>query len=73
MNGLMSERPLLISSLLDHAARYHGNTEIISSDAEGIITRSNYQKVNIRAKKISSSPNKIRSKKRRYYCYNGME
>ena len=51
MYGLMSERPLLISSLLEHAARYHGNTEIISSDSDSNITRSNYKKVNTRAKK----------------------
>jgi len=63
MNGLMSERPLLISSLLDHAARYHGNTEIISSDSDGIITRSNYQKVNIRAKKLAQALIKLGAKK----------
>ena len=55
MYGLMSERPLLISSLLDHAARYHGKTEIISSDSEGKITRSNYNEVNTRAKKIAQA------------------
>ena len=30
MQGLMSDRPLLISSLLDHAARYHGDTDFHS-------------------------------------------
>ena len=63
MNGLMSERPLLISSLLDHAARYHGNTEIISSDSDSIITRSNYKKVNTRAKKIAQALLKLGAQK----------
>ena len=30
MRGLMSERPLLISAIITHAARYHGDTEIVS-------------------------------------------
>jgi fatty-acyl-CoA synthase len=63
MYGLMSERPLLISSLLDHAARYHGKTEIISSDSEGKITRSNYNEVNTRAKKIAQALIKLGAQK----------
>ena len=46
MHGLISDRPLLISSLLEHAARYHGKTEIISADSKDKITRSNYENVN---------------------------
>ena len=63
MYGLMSERPLLISSLLEHAARYHGNTEIISSDSDSNITRSNYKKVNTRAKKIAQALLKLGAQK----------
>jgi 3-(methylthio)propionyl---CoA ligase len=29
MLGLMQDHPLLISSLLDFAARHHGDTEIV--------------------------------------------
>ena len=28
MLGLMTDKPLLISSLIDYAAKYHGDTEI---------------------------------------------
>ncbi len=55
MQGLISDRPLLISSLLEHAAKYHGSTEIISADSKDKITRSNYNNVNLRSKKIAQS------------------
>ncbi len=34
MRGLMMERPLLISSILDYGARYHGEVEIVSRSVE---------------------------------------
>ena len=42
MDGLMMDRPLLVSSLIAHAARYHGDTEIVSRTVEGSIHRSTY-------------------------------
>ena len=62
MHGLISDRPLLISSLLEHAARYHGKTEIISADSKDKITRSNYENVNIRSKKIAQALIKLGAK-----------
>ena len=35
LRGLMMDQPLLISSLIDHAARYHADTEIVSRTVEG--------------------------------------
>jgi len=35
LRGLIQDVPLLISSLLVHAARYHGDTEIVSRTIEG--------------------------------------
>jgi hypothetical protein len=29
MRGLMSEQPLLITRLIMHAARYHGDVEVV--------------------------------------------
>jgi len=40
--GQMMDRPLLISSLLVHAERYHGDTEIVSRTVEGPIHRYTY-------------------------------
>ena len=42
MLGLMQQRPLLISSLLDHAERYHANTEIVARSVEGPLHRSSW-------------------------------
>ena len=35
MNGLMMDMPLLISDLIRHADRHHGDTEIVSKRVEG--------------------------------------
>ena len=35
LHGLMMDNPLLISSLLDHAAQNHADTEIVSRTVEG--------------------------------------
>jgi hypothetical protein len=37
MRGLMMDKPLLISSLIQHAEDYHGTTEIVSRTVEGPI------------------------------------
>ncbi|MEO0910295.1 MAG: AMP-binding protein, partial [Pseudomonadota bacterium] len=58
MLGQMMERQLLISDILDHAARYHGDTEVVSVNTDGTQTRTNYSKVNARAKKLASAINK---------------
>ena len=42
MDGLMMDRPLLVSSLIEHAATYHGDTEIVSRTVEGPIHRTTY-------------------------------
>jgi len=43
MLGLMQDRPLLISSLLDFAASYHGEVEIVARSIEGLIHRYTYR------------------------------
>ena len=42
MLGLMQQRPLLISCLIDYASTWHGEREIVSRDPEGMIYRSSY-------------------------------
>jgi acyl-CoA synthetase (AMP-forming)/AMP-acid ligase II len=53
MLGLMSERPLLISSILAHAAIWHGDTEIVSRTLEGPIHRYTYAEAERRAKRLA--------------------
>ncbi len=45
MRSTMMDVPLLVPSLLQHAARYHGDTEVVSRTTEGPIHRSTYAEV----------------------------
>ena len=51
--GQMMSQPLLISGLLAHAARHHGDTEIVSRRTEGDIHRYTYGDCHTRAKKVA--------------------
>jgi len=53
MLGLMQQRPLLISTLVDYAATWHGTREIVSRDAEGVVHRTTYAEVALRAKRLA--------------------
>ena len=54
MHGLMMDTPLLISSLLDYAAEYHGDTEIVSRTIEGPIHRYTYRDAAARSKQLAN-------------------
>jgi len=53
MLGLMQDWPLLCHKIIEHAARYHGNQEIVTRSIEGPIVRTNYRQVHDRALKVS--------------------
>ncbi len=55
MLGLMQQRPLQISSLLDYAERYHAGTEIVSRSVEGPLHRSNWGTVANRARQLANA------------------
>lgn len=55
MMGLMQDRPLLISSLIEHAALYHPKKEIVTRTIEGPILRSTYSEICARAKRIANA------------------
>ena len=55
MQGLMMDVPLLISSLIRHADRHHGDTEIVSRTVEGGIHRYNYAECELRSKKLAQA------------------
>ncbi|MBI05281.1 MAG: long-chain fatty acid--CoA ligase [Pelagibacteraceae bacterium] len=55
MLGLMMDKPLLISSVLEYAAKYHGGTEIVSRMVEGPIHRYNYADAQVRSKRLAKS------------------
>ena len=51
----MQQRPLLVSSLIDYAASYHGDREIVSRDPEGAFHRTTYAAVATRAKRVANA------------------
>jgi fatty-acyl-CoA synthase len=55
MLGLMQDRPLLISSLIEHAAMYHPEQEIVARTVEGPIHRTNYAQVHRRSKRLANA------------------
>ncbi|MBM3569570.1 MAG: long-chain-fatty-acid--CoA ligase [Alphaproteobacteria bacterium] len=55
MLGLMQDRPLLISQLLEYAAIYHPKVEIVSKTVEGPTHRSNYAEIHRRAKRAAKA------------------
>ncbi|HEY9790122.1 MAG TPA: 3-(methylthio)propionyl-CoA ligase [Candidatus Obscuribacterales bacterium] len=54
MKGLMMDCPLLISSIIKHAERHHGRTEIVSRRAEGDIHRYTYTEAHARSRKLAN-------------------
>jgi fatty-acyl-CoA synthase len=54
MFGLMQDRPLLISSLIEHAATFHPETEIVSRLPEGRVHRTTWRGVRDDARRIAN-------------------
>ncbi len=55
MHGLMQDRPLTISSLIDYAALYHGDVELVSRAVEGPIHRYTYADAYRRSKQVANA------------------
>ncbi len=55
MNGLMMQQPLLISSLLVHAERHHGDQVVVSRRVEGDIHRETYRELAVRARRMAKA------------------
>ena len=55
MHGLMQDRPLLISSLIEHAATFHPHAEIVSRLPEGTVHRTDWQGVCLRSRQVANA------------------
>jgi acyl-CoA synthetase (AMP-forming)/AMP-acid ligase II len=53
MLGLMQSQPLLISGLIDHAERHHGDAEIVSRRVEGDLHRSTWAGIARRSRQVA--------------------
>lgn len=59
LHGDMMNRPLLVSSLIEFAATYHGEREIVSRTAEGAIHRYTYAAAARRSKQLANALKKL--------------
>jgi acyl-CoA synthetase (AMP-forming)/AMP-acid ligase II len=55
MRGLMMDMPLLVSGLIRHADRHHGDIEIVSRRVEGDMHRQTYREAHARARKLAKA------------------
>ena len=53
--GQMMQMPLLISSLVVHAARHSGEVEIVSKRVEGDVHRTNWREIELRSRKLAQA------------------
>ena len=53
MLGLMQSQPLLVSSIITHAARHHGTGEVVSRLVDGAMHRTSYREVEVRARRLA--------------------
>ena len=54
MHGLIMDLPLMISSAIQHAAAYHGGTEIVARGVDGAIHRYTYAEAHRRTKRAAA-------------------
>ena len=55
MLGLMMDQPLLVSSTIEFAARFHASQEIVARTVEGPIVRSSWGEIARRARKLANA------------------
>lgn len=55
----MMHKPLTVGSIIQHASRYHGDTEIASVETQGGVVKSNWRAVEFNAKKLASALGKL--------------
>ena len=59
MRGMMMHMPLTIQSLLDHAARYHGQTPVVSVETTGGLAHTNWEGISQNSHRLASSLSKL--------------
>ncbi|MDK3071549.1 long-chain-fatty-acid--CoA ligase [Sedimentitalea sp. JM2-8] len=59
MLGKMMDKPLTISSLIAHAARYHGATEIVSVETGAPVSRTDWAGIEANARKLAAALSRL--------------
>jgi fatty-acyl-CoA synthase len=55
----MQDWPLLVHKIIDHAAQYHSEREIVSRSVEGPIHRTTYREIAVRARKVAEALDRL--------------
>ena len=55
MLGLMQDWPLTLNRIIEHAARWHGDREVVSQRHDGSLDRTTYADVEANARRLSSA------------------
>ncbi len=53
--GMMMDRPLLVSALIEHAERFHGSVPVVARDHDGALFRYTYAEAARRAKRLAKA------------------
>ncbi len=59
MLGLMQDQPLLVSCLIEFAARHHADTEIVSRRVEGDVHRYTYRQAAARSRQVANALDRL--------------
>src|SRR3546814_4837192 len=59
MHGLMQDWPLLVPRILDHAAGWHGEREIVSRPVEGGTHRYTYSEMHSRTRRLAKALDRL--------------
>ncbi|HEY0105762.1 MAG TPA: long-chain-fatty-acid--CoA ligase, partial [Rhizomicrobium sp.] len=55
----MQDWPLLVHKIIDHAAEWHGDREVVSRSVEGPIHRTTYRQIAVRARKVAEALDRL--------------
>src|SRR5262245_4049908 len=55
MRGLMQDWPLTLNRIIEHAAKWHGDREVVSRLPDGALKRTSYAEVEVAARRFSSA------------------
>ena len=58
-HGLIMDMPLMISSAIQHAAAFHGGTEIVARGIDGVIHRYTYAEAHRRTKRLANALSRL--------------
>ena len=59
LEGLQMDVPLLVSTLLEHAERYHADIEVVARTIEGEVVRTSYAETGRRARRLAQALDRL--------------